>query len=99
MHKKLRRFSYHQLQVMQVFLNAAQRVVTLSELEKKTKLKGKSLGGIISSLSRTQVNGVSLIEPVGKDKETTGLRWMLNSQLIDIPRTKKQIIKLLQYFK
>lgn len=84
---------------MQVFLNAAQRVVTLSELEKKTELKGKSLGGVISSLSRTRIKEVSLIEPAGKDNETTGLRWMLNSQLIDVPETKKQIIKLLQYFK
>ncbi len=98
MQNKLARFSYNQLLVLGVFLKLGSSVVTVEVLESKTSLKGKSLGGVISSLTRTRFRGISLIEPVGKAREGSGLRWALNSRLLNISQTKKEVLRLLKTY-
>ena len=95
---KLRRLSYNQLVVLSVFLVVVNKVLTVKEVEKKTKLKGKSLGGVLSALSRTKFRGLSLIEPVGKAKDGKGLRWMLNKKVLDVSKAKLEINKLLKTY-
>ena len=98
MQNKLKRFSYNQLLVTRVFLQNSGKVVTLSQLEKQTKLQGKSLGGVISSLTRTKFRNISLIDPVGQDITSSGLRWILNDHLLDISKALIEINRLLSLY-
>jgi len=98
MFKKIRRLSYNQLRVLRVFLEAGGKIVTVRQLEKKVKLKGKSLGGVISSLSRTRFRDISLIEPMGKDLKGLGLRWLLNERVINISQAKKEVNRMLRSY-
>ncbi|MEA3354869.1 MAG: hypothetical protein U9Q63_00065 [Patescibacteria group bacterium] len=92
---KLRRLSYNQLVVLLAFLQLNGKAGTVDGLEKKTKLKGKSLGGVLSALSRTKFRGISLIEPVGKARDGKGLRWLLNKKVLDVSKAKLEVNKLL----
>ncbi len=74
------------------------KVVTVNQLEKKSKLKGKSLGGVLSALSRTKFRDISLIEPVGQAREGTGLRWLLNERLLNVSQAKIEVSKLLKTY-
>lgn len=98
MDKKIARYSYNQLKVLLVFLNSASQAVTIDLLEQKVKIKGKSLGALLSSLSRTRFRNQSLILPVGKAPQTSGLRWLINTKIIDLKTTKKQVHQLLSTF-
>jgi len=98
MFKKIRRLSYNQLKVLRVFLEAGGKIVTVRQLEKKVKLKGKSLGGVISSLSRTRFRDISLIEPMGRAENGLGLRWMLNERVINVSQAKKEVGRMLRSY-
>ncbi|OGV93829.1 hypothetical protein A3B57_01485 [Microgenomates group bacterium RIFCSPLOWO2_01_FULL_47_10] len=99
MENKIKRFSYNQLLVLSAFLKKAGAVTTIAYLQKTTHLAGKSLGGVISSLSRTRFRNASLIEPVGADNSGSGLRWLLNSRLLDVTRAKNEVTRLLKLYK
>jgi hypothetical protein len=99
MKNKLKRFSYNQLIVLQVFLRHAGQVMTMRALEKEVSLSGKSLGGVISSLSRTRFRNISLIEPVGASRDRAGLRWLLNSQIIDVKEALSESSRLIGLYK
>ena len=86
------------MRVLGVFLEAGGKIVTARQLEKKVKLKGKSLGGVISSLSRTRFRDISLIEPMGKDLKGLGLRWLLNERVINISQAKKEVNRMLRSY-
>lgn len=96
---KIKRFSYNQLLVLQTFLKVKGKVITITELEKATKIKDKSLGGVISSLSRTHFRSIALIEPVGADISGSGLRWMLNDKLLEGFPAQKEVDRLLRLYK
>jgi uncharacterized protein YnzC (UPF0291/DUF896 family) len=98
MQNKLKRFSYNQLLVIRVFLQNAGKVVTLSQLEKQTKLQGKSLGGVISSLTRTKFRNIPLIDPMGQDTTSSGLRWILNDHLLNVSKALIEINRLLSLY-
>lgn len=98
MQNKLKRLSYNQLLILKVFLGAGGRIVTSNQLEKKTRLRGKSLGGVLSALSRTRFREISLIEPVGKARQGTGLRWLLNERLLKAKQAKNEVNKLLKTY-
>lgn len=98
MDKKIARFSYNQLKVLLVFLQSANQVVTISQLQRKTGLKGKPLGALLSSLSRTKIRQQNLIYPAGKDQTSTGLRWLLNLKLLNLKQTKTQVHQLLKTY-
>ena len=53
MNNKLKRLSYNQLVVLGSFLSASKKVLEVKFLESKSGLKGKSLGGVLSALTRT----------------------------------------------
>lgn len=95
MQNKLLRLSFNQLILLQYFLSKPGKVVTIPELERKTKLTGRSLGGILSSLSRTKFRDRSLLVPAGKSKDGIGLRWMLNLETIDVAEARETVAKLL----
>ena len=68
------------------------------KLERKTKLHGKSLGGVISSLHRTKFRNIPLIEPVGMAKDGHGLRWVLNFRLLKLREVKKEVNRLVRTY-
>lgn len=96
---KIKRLSYNQLLVLEAFLKKEGSVVTIGYLEKSTRLKGKSLGGVISSLSRTHFRSITLIEPVGADISGSGLRWILNDRILDGIAAKAEVARLLKLYK
>lgn len=98
MQNKLKRFSYNQLLVTRVFLGNPSKVVTLKELEKKTKLSGKSLGGVLSSLTRTKFRSIPFIDPVGQDASSSGLRWVLNYRGLAIKEAIKETSRLIKLY-
>lgn len=101
MYEKLRRLSYNQLVILGCFLSSVKqnvKVLNLQDLEKKSGLKGKSLGGVLSGLTRTKFRNISLIEPLGKAREGHGLRWQLNDRVLDINKARKQVNNLLESY-
>lgn len=89
------RFSYRQLALLAYMLANAASVLTVNQIAKHTSLKSKTLGGVLSSLSRTKFRGISLIEPLGKAQDGGGLRWRLNTTIIDVNEAKKEVRRLL----
>ena len=83
MENKIKRFSYNQLLVLSAFLKKAGAVTTIAYLQKTTHLAGKSLGGVISSLSRTRFRNASLIEPVGADNSGSDI-WVMFIKRADV---------------
>lgn len=98
MNNKLKRLSYNQLVVLGSFLSASKRVLEVKFLENKSGFKGKSLGGVLSALSRTKFRGISLIEPVGRAMDGQGLRWQLNTNVLDITKAKEEVNNLLKSY-
>ncbi len=98
MRNKIKRFTKNQLIVFLAFLRQADKVVTVHQLEKTTGLHGKSLGGVISSLSRTKFRNVPLIEPMGASLDGSGLRWLLNSRLIEIGEVIGEVNRLINLY-
>ena len=98
MNNKLRRLSHNQLVVLGVFLSGKKRVLTVKILESGSGLKGKSLGGVLSALTRTKFREISLIEPVGRALDGQGLRWQLNDRVLDISKAKEEVSKLLKSY-
>lgn len=94
MWSKLSRLSYGQLVLLLWFVQHPNKTGSVSELAKHTKIKGKALGGVLSSLSRTKYRGLPLIEPWGRAVDDTGLRWKLNKQLGSVVDAKKEIARL-----
>ena len=81
------RFSFNQLQVLQVLLNSPQTPVSVAQIAKKTNLKGKALGAVLSSLVR--INS-PLIQPAGKAISGGGLRWLIDRQ-IDLSKARQSV--------
>jgi hypothetical protein len=99
MKQKIKRFSYNQLCVLAIFLAHAQTVLTLAELERGTGLRGKSLGGVLSALSRTTFRSVPLIEPAGTSGVGKGLRWVLNASLLNLDEARTETHRLLKLYR
>lgn len=95
MNNKLARFSFNQLVLLQYMLTHASGVLTVRQIAHDTPLHSKILGGVLSSLSRTKFRGISLIEPLGKAQDGGGLRWRLNSKIIDMAEARKEVRRLL----
>lgn len=58
-------------------------------------LKGKSLGGIFSSLSRQKIGKESLILPWGRSEAGRGLRWKLNTRVVEVKEFRSIIKEVL----
>ena len=96
--RKIRRLSLNQLKILSIISNGASGVASSSSAGEKLKLKGKSLGGVFSSLSRQQVGGKSLIIPLGRESEGRSLRWRLNDELILVNDLKILIKEILKFW-
>lgn len=95
MWSRLARLSHAQLLLLYWFVQHPQKYATIVELSKQTKISGKALGGVLSSLSRSKFRGNALIEPWGRPVTGTGLRWKLSSHLSSLVEAKKEIARLL----
>ena len=84
--------SLSQLKALAVLAASKNGIVEAEDTSKKLGLKGKSLGGVFSSLSRQQINGESLVLPRGRSVGGRGLRWVLNEKLISREKLS-QVIK------
>lgn len=88
-------FSFNQLKVLKVLIDSSQTPVSVAQISQKTNLKGKSLGAVLSSLSR---NKTPLIRPAGKALSGGGLRWQINTQLIDPLKTLTTVKQILSTY-
>ena len=74
------------------------KIFNVKYLEKESGLKGKSLGGVLSALSRTRFRGIPIIEPLGGSRDGVGLRWQLQEKILDVTQAQKQVNQLLKTY-
>ena len=98
MERKIARLSYKQLLLLSILLSRQGKIWEVKEIEKKTGLKHKVLGGVLSSLSRTKLKQKPLIEPMGKSRLGPGLRWRLNLEGGEIKKISRYVGQLLETY-
>ena len=99
--KKLRKTTLEQLSALLAFVNAPNVTVTPEKISKSTETSGNYLGGVLSALSRTRIDGQPIIVPAGKDRKE-GLRWRLNTAIAPKDELSKLLEELLsdtKYYK
>lgn len=72
-----------QLRALFLLSKAKNAIVSSSASSTKIGKNGKALGGVFSSLVRHKINGERLILPWGKSETGRGLRWKLNTKIIN----------------
>lgn len=87
--------SVNQLKALEVLAGSRDGIIEANDSVEEVGLKGKSLGGIFSSLSRQKIGEESLILAWGRAKGGRGLRWKLNTELIDKEKLLKVIKEIL----
>lgn len=98
MWNKLSRLSYNQLLLLSWFLRHPNEFGEVNKIAKETNLMSKSLGGVLSSLSRNKFRGVPMIEPWGRAKSGPGLRWKLTINTDKMVDLKKEVQRLLSMY-
>lgn len=96
--RQIPKMSKNQLLVLRYMLGRSDTIVSTLEIAKKTGVVEKQLGGVLSALSRKQVENMCLIEIMGRDT-TNGLRYRLNSKSITVLLAEKQVRSLLLSYK
>lgn len=81
--KKIRYLSPAQLRVLFLLAKSDKGIISSVPLAKKIGKEGKSLGAVFSSLVRHNFGRESLLIPWGKDEKGRGLRFKLNTKLIN----------------
>jgi hypothetical protein len=89
---KIYRMSLNQLKALEVLAESKSGMIEADDSIKIVGLKGKNLGGVFSALSRQKVGKESLILPWGRAESGRGLRWKLNTNIVD-PKKLEKIIK------
>lgn len=84
-----------QLKALQILAEAKNGMEGSSGVGDKMGVRGKSLGGVFSSISRQRINGKPIVEPWGKNGR--GLRWKLNEKVITNKDLKNNLRELLAY--
>ena len=92
---KIHRMSFNQLKALEVLAESKDGIIEANDSKEETGLKGKNLGGIFSSLSRQKIGDESLILAWGRAAGGRGLRWKLNTELVDQKELKKTIKEIL----
>ena len=92
---KLHRMSFNQLRALEVLAMSKDGIIEASDSIKEVGLDGKHLGGIFSSLSRQKIDDESLILPWGRSEAGRGLRWKLNTKLIDQKELEREVKEIL----
>lgn len=85
----LRKFTLDKLEALEVIANDPGSVVSTTTISGALTKVGQELGGTISSLARTKIDGEPLIVPAGKSQEE-GILWHLNEKV-----ASKDLIKTL----
>lgn len=93
---KLRRLSLDQLKAL-LILCRHRRPVFSQLVGKKMARRGKSLGGIFSSLSRQQIKKQPLILPYGRVRGKRNLRWRFNEEIVSARQAAQIIEKILLF--
>lgn len=96
--RELSRMSKKQLLVLRAMLAKPEVIMTTRELAKKTGVVEKQLGGVLSSLTRKRLAGMSLVDIMGRDN-TAGLRFRLNSKAVTVVLAEKQVKALIVSYK
>lgn len=96
--KQLGKMSKNQLLVLRYMLGRPDMIVTTMDIAKKTGVVEKQLGGVLSALSRKQIDSMSLVEIMGRDT-VNGLRYRLCSKAITVLLAEKQVRSLLLSYK
>lgn len=95
--RELVKFSKNQLLVLKYFLLQPNTILTSVEIAKRTKILQKHLGGVLSALSRKKINGLAIIEPMGRD-ERMGLRWRLITKVVTVELAIAKVKQLLSSY-
>lgn len=96
--KKLRKATTDNVSSIKVFLETP-GTVTYEQIEKAVGEKddmGRTIGGILSSLSRTIIDGEPLIIPLGPSEDSRRLLWKLNPAIVDSTEHREQLLKATQ---
>lgn len=87
--------SLGQLRALEVLAESKNGMIEANDSIKIVGLKGKSLGGIFSALSRQKIGKENLILAWGRAESGRGLRWKLNTKVIDVVELKKILREVL----
>lgn len=88
--------SLNQLKALEVLASSKNEIIEANDSSKNVRLKGKNLGGIFSSLSRHKIGEESFILPWGRAEGGRGLRWKLNTKIINQKELKEIIREILK---
>lgn len=80
---RLYRLSPNQLRALFLLAKSKDGIVSATTTSKELGKEGKALGGVFSALSRQVIDNQHLVLPWGKSADGHGLRWKLNTYLID----------------
>jgi len=94
---RLHHLSHNQLKALFILAKSEKGIISSTGSSNNIGKKGKSLGGIFSSLSRQIINGSNLVIPWGKADSGRGLYWKLNEKLITKDRLLQITAELLAY--
>ena len=92
---KIHRLSPNQLRALQLLAKSSKGIIFSSDSGAQIGLKGKSLGGLFSSLARQNINSQKLVLAWGRPEPGKGLRWKLNEELISKHELLIETTKLL----
>ncbi len=87
--------SLNQLRALEVLVESKKGMIEANDSIKVVGLKGKNLGGIFSSLSRQKIGKESLILPWGRAEAGRGLRWKLNTKVVQVKELRSIIKEVL----
>ena len=96
--RKIRRLSLNQLKALALLCQQKDGLISSTKIGGKLGLKGKSLGGIFSSLSRQRMQGRPLIIPFGREPGGRGLYWRINPDLADPKDLYRLISSILKFW-
>jgi hypothetical protein len=92
---KIYRLSLSQLKALEVLAASKNGIIEAEAAIKVVGLKGKNLGGVFSALSRQKIGKESLILTWGRAEAGRGLRWKLNTKVVDVKELKSMIKEIL----
>lgn len=93
--KKLRKATTDNVSSTKLFLET-DGVVTYEQIEKvvgKKEDMGRTIGGILSSLSRTIIDNEPLIIPLGPSEDSRRLLWKLNPAITPNSDHRNELLK------
>lgn len=71
------------MRALLVLCRSKKGIIIANQAIKVVGLKGKAIGGVFSALSRQRVDGEALVEVWGRAEVGRGLRWKLNTKVVD----------------